>query len=328
MYESDKIKRAIAFYFSVALFIILLPIVLSYSLGYKIDYGKLRIYKTGIISIKTNPAGANIYVNGRAFKDLSPSRIEELKPGSYNIEVKKDGFYPWQKELSVKPNMVTQAEDIVLFPVAKDIKRIGECETVDFFISDRNDIFYMTKEGLFKSNMDGDNFRKISAYSEWPDDIIDKKVSLDGRKILFFDKYHIWIAHLNVEDNTAKAIGNIRIEKLLDSISQISDVFWYSDSRHIIFVTDKDINAAELSGGALSRNVVTLYRFVRNPSTIYYDDANDSLYFIDFGSESGPQQTSGSKNGTYIYRLDLRQRFLDNFIQRFMKGFDTGNEKR
>jgi hypothetical protein len=92
---NDKIKRKIAFYFSLGLFFISLPILLSYSLGYHIDYNNLKIYKTGIIYVNSRPSGAVVFINGRKCADQTPARIEELKPASYRIGVRKDGFYPW-----------------------------------------------------------------------------------------------------------------------------------------------------------------------------------------------------------------------------------------
>ncbi|MBI5124308.1 MAG: hypothetical protein HZA72_02700, partial [Candidatus Omnitrophica bacterium] len=65
MRNSDAIIRYIGFYFSLALYFTLLPIILSYSLGYHIDFHKFVIYKTGILSLRSTPSGASIYVNGK-----------------------------------------------------------------------------------------------------------------------------------------------------------------------------------------------------------------------------------------------------------------------
>ncbi|MEI6863619.1 MAG: PEGA domain-containing protein [Candidatus Omnitrophota bacterium] len=94
MKNIDKIMRAIAFYVSLAAFFALLPIVLSYALGYKIDYKKLKIYKTGIIYVSSHPAGASVYINGKLHSDITPMKIEDVKPGTYKVEVRRDGFYP------------------------------------------------------------------------------------------------------------------------------------------------------------------------------------------------------------------------------------------
>jgi hypothetical protein len=309
---ADKIKRAIAYYFSVALFIALLPIVISYSLGYHIDPHTLKVYKTGILSLRSNPSGAFIYINGKLISDLTPARIENLKPGTYNVEVRREDFYPWQKEVVVRPNMATKVEEIVLFPLTKDIEKMGTSETIAFAVSEKNFIYHMAKDGLYRSNMDGTSPKKLSSFSNWPADISGKRFSADGNKLLYFDEKNIWVINLNPERNLAGKTDDIKAQELASSQNPIMDVFWYSDSRHIVFVTDKEIEALEAAGAA-TKNAVTLYRFKEKPADIYYDDANDTIYFIE---------------GSCPYKLELRQKFLNKLMERFKKEFEIIYEKR
>lgn len=318
---NDKIKRAVAFYSSVAIFFFLLPIVLSYSLGYSVDYHTLKIYKTGIIYLKSRPSGASIYLNGRLLPDLTPARIENLKPGAYKVDLKREGFYPWQKDIAVKPNMVTKADEIVLFPLAQDMRKIANYEVTDFVVSDKNQIYYMTNLGLIRSNIDGTNFKRLSLHSNWPDRITGKRFSPDGEKFLYFNSNTIWVMKLNMSDPTAKAVESARAEEILSTPSEIINVFWYSDSRHIVFVTDMDVNVLELDGEG-TRNAVMLYKFETRPRALYYDEYNDSLYFTDL------KKDQGASGRSYLYRLDLRQKFFTQLIKRLKKEFDAGDEKR
>lgn len=321
MNTGDRIKRMVAFYISVLLFFLLLPIVLSYSLGYKIDFQRLKIYKTGIIYIKSQPSGASIYINGKPFPDITPARIEELKPGQYRIEVRRDGFYPWQKDLAVRPNMVTRADDIVLFPLNQWMKRMCDYEVRDFIASDKNYIYYMTNIGLFRSGMDGSNMKRLSLYSNWPGDAISKRFSPDGDKILYFNRVHIWVIYLK-GDKTVSADGeDVKVEEVLESPNPIIDAYWYSESKHIVYITDKDINVVELSSVG-ARNTVTLYQFNTKPQSLYYDESGDSLYFTDL--KKGP----GADEGPCLYRLDLRQKFFTQLMERLKKEFDIRYEKR
>jgi len=315
MKKSDRIKRMIAFYFCVMIFLITLPIALSYSLGYHIDYfPKFIIYKTGIIYLQSQPSGS-VYLNGRLYADATPAKMGELKPGTYRIEVRRDGFYPWQKELVVRPNMVTKADSIVLFPIAQEMKRIGDYEVVDFAVSDKNIIYYMTANGLFRSNLDGTNSRKISSYSQWPSGVLTKKFSPDGNKILFFDDRHIWVLYLVAENSVAKNGESARVEEIFSSPDPLLDVFWYSESNHIVVATHKDIVVIELGAGG-AKNAVTLYTFNARPRDLYYDAGTDSLYFSDL------RKDKDVKEGIHLYRLDLKQKFFDKFLQRIKKELD------
>ncbi len=321
IHVDDKIKRAVVFYFAISLFFLLTPIVLAYSLGYSVDFRNFNIYKTGILYVKSQPAGAWLYVNGKMMPETTPTRIENLKPGTYKVEVRREGFYPWQKDLVIRPTMVTRADEIILFPIRQEMNKISNLDVVDFVIPDnRNYLYYMSSIGLIRSNVDGTNMKKLSTYSNWPKRIKGKKFSPDGNKFLFFDGGHIWVVYLNPDPSAAKMSESARIDEVVFSMNDIVDVFWYSESNHIVFVTDKDINVVELYGKG-TRNSVVLYKFNAGPQGLYYDKGSDSLYFTDLSG-------TGWNKKSRLFRLYLRQKFVTQFIERFRREFDSAYETR
>lgn len=320
--STDRIMRAIAFYASVALFLVLLPIVLSYSLGYRIDYRNLKIYKTGILYISSRPAGAAIYLNGNKHYDVTPAQIEELKPGTYRVVVSREGFYPWERELVVRPNMATKADRIVLFPVKQDMKKMGERGVVDFVVSDNGYIYYMKKSGLYRSTMDGQSMKRISSYSEWPENIAGKRFSPAQDKFLFFSDSKIWVVTFDYGKKIDGSAEEAKVEEVFAGQDPVTDVFWYPGSGYLIVVTDKDIEVSELRSGA-ARNVVVLYKFNAKPQGLSYDEAGGALYFIDTGL--GKDFTESK----YLYRIDLKQKFFDQIFNMLLKKEpDSGYEKR
>lgn len=310
MRRIDRVMRMIAFYFSVALFFVLLPITLSYSLGYKIDYKAFKIYKTGILYINTTPAGASIYLGGRLNPNVTPAQIEELKPGPYKLELRRDGFYPWERELVIRPNMVTRADRIVLFPVKQDMKVLSEREISDFTISDRNQIYCFSKNGLFRVNLDGSGFKRMASYTGWPDGLMKKMFSPDGTKILLYNDRNIWVVYLAVEKTTNRD-EEAKVEEVYSSNEPILGAFWHSQSNYLVVVTGKDVKAVELRGGN-KRNIALLYKFNSWPRGIYYDEPRDILYFTD----SGKGDSSG---GTFLHKLELRQKYFDSFLKMLLK---------
>jgi hypothetical protein len=321
--NSDKLKRAIAFYTSVLLFFITLPILLSYSLGYRIDYEAFKLYKTGIIFVNSKPAGASIYINDKLFDTTTPAQVEELRPGIYKIRVKREGFYPWEQELVVRPNMVTRADSIILFPVMQEMKMLIKRPILDFAVSDKGYIYYLTESGLYRSDTDGAGLKKLSLYSNWPRGIIKKKFSPDGDKILCFNDKEIVIIYMNLDRTMSKDGESVRVESVLTAEESISDVFWYTGSGYIVVITEKYINVVELSGGG-KRNIATVYKFSSQPHGVSYDMNNGSLYFTDRGREK-----FSTAAGTYLYRLDLRQKFFDYLMQLLGKrDGEVLNEKR
>lgn len=324
MKNTDKILRAIAFYTALSVFFTLLPIVLSYTLGYKIDFKGLKIYKTGIIYIASHPAGASVYINGKLHKELTPMKAEELKPGNYNIRVVRDGFCPWERDMEVRPNMVTKADRIILFPVAQEIKKVMAKEMADFVVSDNKKIYYLTRFGLLRSDLDGGSLNRLSSYSDWPKNISAKKFSPGGDRFLFFEPSGVSVAYLDIEKPVSPGGETAQVEKIFTSSDSIIDVFWYPEANYIIVVTDKDIKVVESSRQiGLSRNIASLYKFNSRPRGIYYDEANGALYFTDTTAPGAP----GDRR--YLYKLELKEKFFNNLMRMLVRNqAEEGYEKR
>jgi len=315
--------RAIAFYTFLSAFFILLPIVLSYALGYKVDYKKFKIYKTGIIYISSHPAGASVYINGRLNSDITPMKMEDVKPGTYKVEVRREGFYPWERDMDVRPNMVTKADRIILFPIAQEMKKVAMSEIADFAITENGKIYYLTKYGLFRSDLDGVALKKLSGYSDWPKNIIGKKFSPEADRLLYFDDYKVFVIRLDAGKADPKGAEPAKVEEIFTSPDPIVDVFWYPGSNYIMAVSEKDIKVIELREGILKRNITCIYKFNSRPRGVYYNDNAGVLYFTDKKSDAV------SDEDRFLYKLELKDNFFNNMIRMLVKKeTETGYEKR
>lgn len=105
---------------------LLVPVFL-FSFGYGIGSG-LKIQRTGSIAITASVANASISANTIRKKNTSiitkNALIKNLLPGEYNIEVKKNGFWEWKKNLKVESEKVTQRETL-LIPLEIEGKVLG-----------------------------------------------------------------------------------------------------------------------------------------------------------------------------------------------------------
>lgn len=74
--------------------------------GYEFDLTTFKFFENGILVAKSDPDGASIYIDG----DLKGATNTNLRlpPGSYSLEIKKDGHVSWQKNLNIKKEEVTQ----------------------------------------------------------------------------------------------------------------------------------------------------------------------------------------------------------------------------
>ena len=101
-----KKNRLILLAFCIVLFLLVAPLILLYSQGYRFDFDKNKVVKTGGIFINISNTSAEIYINEKFVKKTgffaNTALIENLLPKKYNIEVKKAGFQNMAKKLRNK----------------------------------------------------------------------------------------------------------------------------------------------------------------------------------------------------------------------------------
>ena len=82
-------------------------LVLRFAQGYRLDLKRKTFSSTGILAITSVPEGAQVWIDGK-LKTATDDNLN-LTPGDYWVEIKKDGFHPWQKKLIVEEQLVTSA---------------------------------------------------------------------------------------------------------------------------------------------------------------------------------------------------------------------------
>ena len=156
--DVTKKTRTILFGICVFLFALAGPTVILYSQGYRFDFEAKKVVQVGGLYFKVAPRSAQVYLNGKLKENTSlftnSALIENLLPKSYYVEIKKDGYYSWQKNLEVRERQVADAKNITLFP-----QKIG---------------FTTTSSPLPK--------------------IITSATSSDGQKVIEADEHEIWIS--------------------------------------------------------------------------------------------------------------------------------------
>jgi len=95
-------------------FSLILIATIAYARGYRLDVQKGTMTSTGIIAISSSPQAAQVYVNG-ALKGVTDLHLT-LPHGKYTIEVKKEGYTSWKREVVLKGELVVTA-DATLFPL-------------------------------------------------------------------------------------------------------------------------------------------------------------------------------------------------------------------
>lgn len=89
--------------------------------GYRFDNKSFRLRPTGLLVVTSVPDGAQILINGEL--ESATNATISLPPATYDVSVKKNGFLPWQKRLTIKKEEVTKA-DVLLFPAAPSLSAL------------------------------------------------------------------------------------------------------------------------------------------------------------------------------------------------------------
>lgn len=160
-----------------------------YARGYRWSGKSLQFSPSGLFVANSDPKGAQIYING-ALKTATDATID-LAPGNYEVSIKKDGFLPWSKNLTIQKEVVTQV-DAFLFPIAGSLSPITFSGAVNpVASSDFSKIAYSNDEGLFMT----ETFNLPIGFSREPRQVTDGDLtgatwqfSPDGRQILLTTK--------------------------------------------------------------------------------------------------------------------------------------------
>lgn len=136
-----------------AFFLVALLLIIAFARGYRFDIEKKTVTSTGIISVNSNPEPAKVYVNGE-LKGVTDIDLT-LPHGTYQVEVKKDGFTEWRRTIGLKGEIVMSINAMLfsknpsLTPltnlgIAKAIN-IGQTENI-LLVSDAGDF---EKDGIY-----------------------------------------------------------------------------------------------------------------------------------------------------------------------------------
>ncbi len=92
-----------------------------YAQGWRFDVNTWSIKKVGGIFIKIYPRNASILLDGIPVQNASwllqsGTFINNLFPRTYALTLRKEGFHPWTRHITVTPSFVAEVSNAVLVP--------------------------------------------------------------------------------------------------------------------------------------------------------------------------------------------------------------------
>lgn len=272
-------KRKILFWLSTVFFTALLVPVFLFSFGYGIG-PDLKIQRTG--SIAVTASASNALVSTSTFRKKKTSLlsknaiIKNLVPGEYEVEVQKEGFWKWEKSLSVLSEKVTHREALLIplqikgeilgttSPILKEKPKIPPSVKKIWELPKSGELLMLGEDKKFYRNNKPEN--KIATSTL---EILRKSknsfFSEDEQEVIIWDSKKIdllWVAELDKMP--------LWMEKeyynSFTSQKTINDVQNYPDrADYLVIKMENGIFALEKEG--LKNNIAPLYKG-KNPKII------------------------------------------------------------
>jgi len=128
-------------------------VALLYSDGWRINKGSLTtdpddnqsiIIKTGMLAVRSMPDAAQIIIDGKTLT-ATDTTISSLKPGTYTLEIKKEGYETWKKQVNIYPEVVTDITAVLVLQSPK-LESLTNSDVNAFNLSSNgNMIAYLTQ---------------------------------------------------------------------------------------------------------------------------------------------------------------------------------------
>jgi len=124
--------RKIVFYLFVLLYLILCPLTLLYAFGYLLKPGRMSgLVKTGLISLSSLPSDASVYIGNSRYTERTPTVLNDLLPGEYDIKLVLKNYRPWMQKIPVQAEKASPLK-VLLVPKQFQPTRLwpGPLETI------------------------------------------------------------------------------------------------------------------------------------------------------------------------------------------------------
>ena len=120
-----EILRTVVFYFFLALYLFLCPVIIFYAFGYilapKVEEG---FVKTGLIHVESLPENASLFVANRRYVEKTPATIRNLLAGAYDVKLTLPGYRSWVRTVRVEPGRASNFSKILLIPKKLKIRTL------------------------------------------------------------------------------------------------------------------------------------------------------------------------------------------------------------
>lgn len=105
-------------------------LVVFYGKGYRFGFGngQIEFNGTGLLVAKSIPDGAQVFVSEKL--ETATDNTINLAPDDYKVKIFKEGYFPWEKNITIQNEVVSRAEAL-LIPTAPKLESITDLGAIN-----------------------------------------------------------------------------------------------------------------------------------------------------------------------------------------------------
>ena len=287
--------------------------IILYGRGYRFSFnnGRADLSGTGLLVATSNPDGAQVFVNGHL--TTATNNTINLQPGSYNVRIFKEGYFPWEKNLIIEKGVVDKAEAL-LFPAAPKLESITNIGVNNPVLDpSRTKIAYtvtsqaVRKNGVYVLDMTS---RPILTLQSSSSQIADDTVSLFSKAILSWSPDgESLIASISAQDLSANYL--LAAGSFNQSPSDVTETLTSVNSSWDKLKADRDKSLADGLSAKLRKTVSDNFNIMSwsadETKILYQASSSATLPIIRIprliGVNSTLEERNLEKDGIYVYDI-------------------------
>jgi len=191
--------RLIIGYVLVAIAVCLGAVILVYgAYGYSFNTKTGQIVQNGLLFVDSKPGGANIYLNGKSLNSTTSARLL-LPAGNYDVALKRDGYYTWERQFSLDEQSLARFIYPLLLPVKPKVTPLQTYPATPSLVTESPDQHWLLVQS-----------------------------SAAGADTLSFDEYDTG------DFSAVKAVVTLPVDLLAAPGGSYKVVEWASDNNHLL----------------------------------------------------------------------------------------------
>jgi hypothetical protein len=233
------------------------------------------VKQTGMISAKSDPQGANVYLDGKLITATN-NTLSGIEPGNHKLRIVKNGYVDWEKEIEVFPELVTDITAVLITQTPRiepltntgaklptlsySLERIAffskDTESPGVWVQDLNgstlNIFRNSAKNILKDN----NFITYSNGKSllWSPDEDQLLIELDNSKFYLLDISSNNVTPVSKPEDIKSQWKSKTEKKRLDFIAQLNlpeeivkiasqdDTLWSPDNKKFLYKVKENNN--------------------------------------------------------------------------------------